>query len=202
MKLNLLNKRFGKLLVINTVETNEKGGTRFVCLCDCGKQKIVLGKQLNQGCHKSCGCSQFKIKTSDHPLYTTWKGIRERCNYKKAPMYPHYGGKGVRVCSEWQKSFTSFRDWALLKGWKEGLQIDKDIIPKNLGIPALLYSPEFCSIVSRQENVYNSSVAKLTKEQVLEIRNSSISYKEAEIKYGINNTTFYSIKNRKTWLHI
>ena len=32
------------------------------------------------------------------------------------------------------------------------MELDKDIIPKKLGIPALLYSPKMCSIVTRREN--------------------------------------------------
>ena len=54
-KLNLLNERFGKLLVIKESE-NINGRTAWLCQCDCGKEKIVRTKELRNGIVKSCGC--------------------------------------------------------------------------------------------------------------------------------------------------
>lgn len=44
--------------------------------------------------------------------------------------------------------------------------------------------------------------AKLTAKQVLEIRVFTGTYQEACAKYQIDNTTFYNIRNRKTWRHL
>lgn len=32
----------------------------------------------------------------------------ERCESPKNPSYRSYGGRGIRVCSEWRKSFSAF----------------------------------------------------------------------------------------------
>jgi len=40
--------------------------------------------------------------------YNIWKGMKKRCSNPKTPAYKDYGGRGIRVCDEWIKSFTSF----------------------------------------------------------------------------------------------
>lgn len=87
-----------------------------------------------------------------HPLFKVWAGIIARCYTPSATHYGMYGGSGVRVCDLWRYNFLEFYNWALLNGWRKGLEIDKDIISKNLGIQPILYSPELCSIVTKKEN--------------------------------------------------
>jgi hypothetical protein len=53
--LNLINRRFDKLVVINRVENNKHGGTCWLCKCDCGKEKIISANNLLGGGSKSCG---------------------------------------------------------------------------------------------------------------------------------------------------
>lgn len=40
--------------------------------------------------------------------YGIWCGIRERCLNPKNGNYPHYGGRGIRVCDSWFDSFEAF----------------------------------------------------------------------------------------------
>jgi predicted nucleic acid-binding Zn ribbon protein len=42
------------------------------------------------------------------PVYAIWMGMKARCNNPKNPHYPRYGGRGIRVCPEWQNSFQAF----------------------------------------------------------------------------------------------
>lgn len=54
---NLVGKRFGKLIVIKYLGT--RNGSRkslWECLCDCGNRKIILGYSLKSGDTKTCGC--------------------------------------------------------------------------------------------------------------------------------------------------
>lgn len=89
---------------------------------------------------------------SAHPLYRVWENIYSRCYNPRNKKYPIYGGRGVKVCEEWLKDRSTFIKWAIANGWQKGLQVDKDIIAQKMGIPALLYSPEFCSIVTPGQN--------------------------------------------------
>jgi len=53
--INLVGKRYGKLIVLERSDT-VKSKTRWLCRCDCGKEKIVGGSDMSQGKIKSCGC--------------------------------------------------------------------------------------------------------------------------------------------------
>jgi hypothetical protein len=48
----------------------------------------------------------------------------------------------------------------------------------------------------------NSCRSKLTEEQVLEIRRSSLSEKELASIYSVNQASINNVKNRKRWKHI
>lgn len=50
----------------------------------------------------------YKHGLKHTPTYRTWGYMRERCKKKNHPSYPRYGGAGVTVCGEWDKSFLSF----------------------------------------------------------------------------------------------
>lgn len=53
---DLTGKRFGKLKVIERAENTEKGGTTWLCKCDCGNEKVIRGSSLISGSTISCGC--------------------------------------------------------------------------------------------------------------------------------------------------
>lgn len=40
--------------------------------------------------------------------YTTWVGIQNRCYDPKTVGYEDYGGRGIRVCDGWRRSFLAF----------------------------------------------------------------------------------------------
>lgn len=45
-----------------------------------------------------------------HPLYSTWRGIKARCNDKNHKAYKHYGGRGIKLCTEWESFDVFCRD--------------------------------------------------------------------------------------------
>lgn len=141
---------------IVTVNGTKKSYKRIVsALCDCGVVKNYHIKAILNGGTKSCGCKRVerisKIKLNHglvkHPLYKVWKNMKSRCLNPKASGYKWYGGSGVSICPEWNKSFESFYNWAISNGWETGLQLDKDT--KGNG---KLYSPDNCTFVTAKEN--------------------------------------------------
>ena len=81
-------------------------------------------------------------------LYRVWHQMRARCQYPSVKCYPNYGGRGIRVCEEWNNSYEPFRDWALANGYQEGLQIDR---VDNDGD----YEPSNCRWVTKSRNCRN-----------------------------------------------
>lgn len=59
-RINEIDNRYGKLVVIEEAGSDENGRALWKCLCDCGNIKITLGKSLRQGLVNSCGCLSSK----------------------------------------------------------------------------------------------------------------------------------------------
>ena len=65
---NLIGQRFGLLTVIER-RPSKKGHSNWLCKCDCGTEKEILGTNLKTGKVVSCGCYHKKLisqmKTKD-----------------------------------------------------------------------------------------------------------------------------------------
>lgn len=145
--------RFNQLIVISESKPFiQPGGQKqraFLCKCDCGNLATIRLSHLNHGRVKSCGClSGEKHKETESKLYNVWRGMKNRCNGKKYPERHLYGGRGIRVCYEWEKSYILFRNWALRNGFEPGLTIDR--IDNNGN-----YEPGNCRFVSQLINTNN-----------------------------------------------
>jgi hypothetical protein len=131
-------------------------------ICKCGKTRYYDYDLIKRGETKSCGCLKIDVARemstthglSTHTLYKVWIRLKEKCNSPKSKAYRNYGGKGVKLCEEWEKDYVTFYNWAILSGWKEGLQIDKDkLFAERHGTKTgFMYSPEYCCFLSQREN--------------------------------------------------
>ncbi len=149
---------YSRLKLVNQVD-----GKYAFYKCQCGEVKKISIYKANIGETRSCGCYQREVATKDstthgltgHPIWSLHRDIRNRCYSTKVESYPDYGGRGVVMCDEWRNDFMSFYNWCIANGWRKGLQIDKDIKAKELGVEALLYSPERCQFVTPKKNSNN-----------------------------------------------
>ena len=85
---------------------------------------------------------------ADYRLYRIWKGIRARCNNESQTSWAHYGGRGIKTCSEWD-SFDAFERWALQNGYDDSLSIDRINNDGN-------YEPKNCRWATRKEQRRNT----------------------------------------------
>ena len=106
--INLKGKKFAKLTVISRAENTKDGKTRWLCLCDCNSEKVIMGRSLRNGDTGSCGCLSIKHSMSKDPEYIAWKAMKARCYNVKKENYHKYGGRGIRVCEWWLNSFENF----------------------------------------------------------------------------------------------
>lgn len=125
--IDLSNKRFGNLVVIKRVGTDQNKRPLWLCKCDCGKEKNINGSSLRNGDTVSCGCygrkQRIKGKTKHNKtntrLFNVWQNMKRRCYTKSNKSYKYYGALGVTICDEWLKDFESFRTWAYNNGYDE-----------------------------------------------------------------------------------
>jgi hypothetical protein len=61
---------------------------------------------------------------SDRRVYFIWFDMRRRCNDPKNKRYEQYGGRGIKVCEDWN-SFQNFFDWSKENGYADDLTIDR-----------------------------------------------------------------------------
>lgn len=100
-------ERFGRLVVQRKVGSHG-WGTRWLCMCDCGRETLVIGGNLDKGNSTSCGCSRVAHGASKSDVYAIWKAMRQRCQNPKAAGFENYGGRGIKVFPAWDEDFEVF----------------------------------------------------------------------------------------------
>lgn len=119
-----IGDKYGQLTIIERAENDNRNQTRVVCKCDCGKVVTVRIIHLKSGMTKSCGCylrervkqSSTKHGQSNSRLYSVWNGMKDRCYNINNRQYKNYGGRGIKICEEWQ-DFEPFYKWAISYGY-------------------------------------------------------------------------------------
>lgn len=168
---NLVGEKYGRLTVVEFVKL-QKHKTYWKCVCDCGLTVIATGNNLRSGNTKSCGClkreSSIKNghKNAKHGeshsnrtrLYTIWCGMRQRCTNPNREAYPLYGGKGVKVCEEWNE-YSNFKEWAMANGYADNLSIDR--IDPSKG-----YYPDNCRWITPSENTARANKNHTTRKVI------------------------------------
>lgn len=165
---DLTGRRFGRLTVIGIEDTNTRK-TYWACQCDCGKMKRVRSDSLLRGSIRSCGClkeerdkinlnssaSKKKFEETGYKvggtrLYGIWQNMKGRCNNPNDARYDRYGGRGIKVCGEWETDFIAFHDWAIASGYSDDLTLDRK---DNDGD----YCPDNCRWATQKEQSNNRS---------------------------------------------
>lgn len=149
----LVGKRFGKYVVTKIISHNP---IMCECHCDCGNVKIVRADDLRSSKIVSCGCYKSSQTTkrqiihgeSGSRLYRIYENMLTRCNNPKSSYYHVYGGRGIKVCKEWENSPQAFFDWAKNNGYDNNLSIDR--IDNDKG-----YCPSNCRWATVEEQAQN-----------------------------------------------
>lgn len=113
---DITGRRFGRFVVLGRHSQDRWGYWRWLCRCDCGREKDVAGAELKKGSTKSCGCLRkeapfptwlVKHGESYSREYACWRSMWDRCTNPKINGYQYYGARGISVCDRW-KVFENF----------------------------------------------------------------------------------------------
>ena len=156
-----------------------------------------VSKQILENDHRKI------IRVRELPEYHTWIDIKARCYNSNNNAYSRYGGRGITVDPRWINDFHQFYEDMGPKPSKNH-SIDRIDVDGN-------YAPENCRWTTQDIQVQNSTKAKLTAEQVIEIRdkynNSSIKLKKERVvklalEYNVGYSTIEKIIYQQTWKNI
>ena len=112
--IDISSQRFGSLVAIERSASTDAGKAIWLCRCDCGLNKEVIGKDLRTGKVTSCGCGATKhLRHTKHgmsksKIYSVWTSMKLRCENENDPSYLWYGARGITVCPDWSSSFEKF----------------------------------------------------------------------------------------------
>jgi hypothetical protein len=197
---------FNFLTVIKEAESKNRK-RRFTCKCKCGTVREFDLILLTTQQAKNCGC--YRIETfvtgntfhgkSRTKLSAVWQAMKQRCENSNNINFHNYGGRGIKICTEWLNSLESFYDWAIDNGYSEGLTLDREDVNGN-------YEPSNCRWVTmkvqtrnKRDNVF---IEHGGKNLCISDWAKTIGIKECTLKKRINNwgidralTTSKIIKN-------
>ena len=196
---DLTGKQFGRWTVISYIPGTKIKPSKWLCRCSCGKEAKVPSDRLRSGRSQSCGCLHYetvsKVLTkhgcTNERLYKLWTSMRNRCGNKNEKCYHNYGGRGIKICEEWN-DYSNFRDWAVNNGYDENADFGKctiDRIDVNGD-----YSPNNCRFISLKQQENNR-----TNNRLLTFNGETKTMAEWAKETGINYGTISTRINRHRW---
>lgn len=161
---------FGRWTVVGFSHMNDSGAAMWLCECECGIKRAVVGHSLRKGSSKSCGCLAAELSvqaTRGHGkhngrndrLYGVWHNIKDRCYNPQSEYFYRYGGRGIKVCDEWRSDYAAFREWAFANGYDPTVPKGTKTLDRidNNGD----YSPENCAWHDMKQQSNNRSSNRL-----------------------------------------
>lgn len=194
--LDLSNQRFGRLTAIRQSGLNQYSKRLWLCLCDCGNERLVITRHLLIRKTKSCGCLRREEhpnaraaklshgRTVGHdatgrldPTYAIWIGMRSRCNDQKQPSWKNYGGRGILYDPRWEQFENFLED---MGERPSGLTLDR--IDNNAG-----YSKSNCRWATRKQQNRNNR-----RTRFLEHKDRRLPTTDWAEVVGLNRSTLYN----------
>ena len=108
-KKDILNQRFGKLLVLEETSIKNNKSLVYKCICDCGNIHFVSSHHLLNGQIQSCGCNIsrgedkiFQILKEQNIIFETQKTFSNLISDKKGKLRFDFYLPEQNICLEYQ----------------------------------------------------------------------------------------------------
>jgi len=114
---NLVGKTFGRLNVLKYIGNNGTPGSKWLCQCVCGKQKILSSSNLLGGSLLSCGCLHRELVSKR----TSKRNFGENNYFWKGGITP----ENIRIRNSieyrlWREAVFARDNWTCQKCGKRG----------------------------------------------------------------------------------
>lgn len=94
------------------------------------------------------GLTKYEMHGLKHSsTYSSWQAMKARCLNPKLPTYKNYGGRGIKVCDRWEKSFKNFYEDM---GPRPSLRHSIDRVDNSGN-----YTPKNCRWATREQQARN-----------------------------------------------
>lgn len=176
--LDRTGKKFGRWRVIALhPERMRYGKARlavaalWMCRCDCGAERLVLGNNLRAGHSKSCGClsrEKTRKRNTKHGhacrgkvtrAYVCWQHLKQRCLNPSNKDYPNYGGRGIGIYPDYRDDFLAL--YADMLDPPPGLSLDRIDVDGNYEPNNIRWADS--AMQARNRRPYKRRRAKLTE---------------------------------------
>jgi len=190
---DLKGQRFGRLTALFYSDNY-----KWICKCDCGKEKAIAGSSLKNGLTKSCGCYSLECSTKHgmntsnkkHRFYRIWDAMKGRCTRRNTTASKNYIDRGITICDAWLDfcNFKSDMFESYMLHCEEHGEPDTTIERINNDVG---YFIDNCKWATRKQQSRNR---RCTKRYV--VFGELLTIKEISEKYNLHrNTIEFRLKN-------